>query len=68
MIGWVNPAYVQASGPDNVTGLNTDNLVEVVYEVTVMVPQDQPSPGEEDVAQGVVDHCPWIASVKVQRA
>lgn len=68
MIGWVNPAYVKPSGPDHVTGLNTDNLVEVVYEVTVMVAPDDPSPEEEDVAQGVVDHCPWIASVKVQRA
>lgn len=64
----INPSRIKASGPDHVTGIESDNLVEVVYEVTVKVGEDDLIPEEHIMAQAIVDRFPELMEIQVQRA
>ncbi len=49
-------------GPDD------QGLVQVVYELAVLVSDDDPAPTEHDIATAILDRCNWIKRVVVQRA
>lgn len=64
----INPSRISPSGPDHVTGIDSGKLVEVVYEVTIKVSEDDPIPEEHIMAQAIVDRFPETMEIQVQRA